>query len=302
MSILNFQKSDFDIVGNEYYKDIKINKFKLKSKKRKIPYISIGILILIILLCTFANLITKHDPSFLNLADISKSPSNIYIFGTDTMGRDIFSMVWYGGRISLFIGFLATVISTTIAILYGTISAVSIGCIDDFMMRAVEIILTIPQILLVIFIQGIIGGTTIISLAIVIGITSWMNIAKVVRAEVSQIKNSEYILASKTMGGSFFHILKEHMVLNFIPAIMFMVVTNIGGAIGTEATLSFLGIGLPLEIISWGSMLSLAEGALLSNLWWIILIPGFFLVITLLTITNIGNYMRGISNKKQSNL
>ena len=170
------------------------------------------------------------------------------------------------------------------------------------MMRITEIMLTIPSILVIIFIQGIMGNGTVVSLAIVIGITSWMNIAKVVRAEVSQIKNSEYILAAKTMGGSFFHILKEHMVLNFIPAIMFMVVTNIGGAIGTEATLSFLGIGLPIEIISWGSMLSLSEGALLSNLWWIIIIPGVFLVITLLCITNIGNYLRGISNKKQSNL
>ncbi|MGL4762571.1 MAG: ABC transporter permease [Sarcina sp.] len=299
---MNLQKSDFETVGNKVYlKNLQVNK---NSKKLKIkrPYISFAILGIIVLLCIFSELVMTHSPSYLNLRNISEAPSGEFFFGTDTMGRDIFSMIWHGGRISLFIGFLATAISTTIAIIYGTVSACSNSYIDDIMMRATEIMLTIPSILVVIFIQGIIGNSSVVSLAFIIGITSWMNIAKVVRVEVSQIKSSEYILASKTMGAGFFHILKEHLVLNFIPAIMFMVVTNIAGAIGTEATLSFLGIGLPIEIISWGSMLSLADSALLSNLWWIIIIPGLFLVVTLLCITNIGNYLRGISNKKQSNL
>ncbi|WP_367173769.1 ABC transporter permease [uncultured Clostridium sp.] len=299
---MSLHKSDFEVVGKDYMISRIKEKKVVKAKAKNIPYISIGILAIIVTLCIFAEVIMTKDPTHLNLRNISIAPSSEFLFGTDTMGRDIFSMIWYGGRISLFIGVLATIISTVIAVIYGTVSACSNSYIDDLMMRITEIMLTIPSILVIIFIQGIMGNGTVVSLAIVIGITSWMNIAKVVRAEVSQIKNSEYILAAKTMGGSFFHILKEHMVLNFIPAIMFMVVTNIGGAIGTEATLSFLGIGLPIEIISWGSMLSLSEGALLSNLWWIIIVPGVFLVITLLCITNIGNYLREISNKKQSNL
>ncbi|MGL4741042.1 MAG: ABC transporter permease [Sarcina sp.] len=297
---MKLQKNDFEMVGSNYILEDNVSK-KIKIKK-KYPYISIIVLVVIILLCLFADVVMNHNPLYLNLKDVSVAPNSIYYFGTDTMGRDIFSMIWYGGRISLFIGILATIISTTIAIIYGTISAISNKYIDDIMMRATEILLTVPSILVIIFIQGIVGSTNVVSLAVVIGFTSWMNIAKVVRAEVSQIKNSEYILAAKAMGGNFFHILKEHLILNFIPAIMFMIVTNVGAAIGTEATLSFLGIGLPVEVVSWGSMLSLAEGALLSNLWWIIVIPGVFLVITLLTITNIGNYLRGIANKKQSNL
>ena len=296
------KKDDFRVVGNNYIIEDLLEEEKIKKVRKKRPYISMVILLLIIVSCFSANLVMTHDPSYLNLRNISNPPSKEFLFGTDTMGRDIFSMILYGGRISLIIGFLATLISTVIGIVYGTISACSNSYIDDFMMRLTEIMLTIPSILIVIFMQGIIGGNSVLSLVFIIGITNWMNIAKVVRAEVSQIKNSEYILAAKTMGASFFHILKEHMILNFIPAIMFMVVTNIATAIGTEATLSFLGIGLPIEIISWGSMLSLAENALLSNLWWIIVIPGLFLVITLLCITNIGNYLRGISNKKQSNL
>ena len=294
--------SDFDIVGNKYKADEIKEEKKIKGKFKDKPYKSILVLSIIVICCIFADFIMTKDPTYMDLANTSIKPGNEFYFGTDTMGRDIFSMIWYGGRISLFIGILSTIISTSIAILYGTISACSNQFIDDLMMRITEMILSIPSILIIIFIQGIIRKTNIISLAIVIGITSWMNIAKIIRAEVRQIRNSEYIIASKTMGASFFFILKEHMVLNFLPAIMFMVVTNIGAAIGTEATLSFLGIGLPIEIISWGSMLSLAEGALLSNLWWIILIPGIFLVLTLVSITNIGNYLREKSNKKISNL
>ncbi len=294
--------NDFEIVGNKYKADEEKEDIKTKSKFREIPYKSILVLSIIVICCIFADFIMTKDPTYMDLANTSLKPGSEFYFGTDTMGRDIFSMIWYGGRISLFIGILSTIISTSIAILYGTISACSNQFIDDLMMRFTEMILSIPSILIIIFIQGIIRNTNIISLAIVIGITSWMNIAKIIRADVRQIKNSEYIIASKTMGAGFFFILKEHMVLNFLPAIMFMVVTNIGAAIGTEATLSFLGIGLPIEIISWGSMLSLAEGALLSNLWWIILIPGIFLVLTLVSITNIGNYLREKSNKKISNL
>lgn len=299
---LKLNISDFDIVGNKYNADEEKEDIKTKTKFKKIPYKSILVLSIIVICCIFADFIMTKDPTYMDLANTSLKPGSKFYFGTDTMGRDIFSMIWYGGRISLFIGILSTIISTSIAILYGTISACSNQFIDDLMMRITEMILSIPSILIIIFIQGIIRNTNIISLAIVIGITSWMNIAKIIRVEVRQIKNSEYIIASKTMGASFFFILKEHMVLNFLPAIMFMVVTNIGAAIGTEATLSFLGIGLPIEIISWGSMLSLAEGALLSNLWWIILIPGIFLVLTLVSITNIGNYLREKSNKKISNL
>ena len=174
--------------------------------------------------------------------------------------------------------------------------------IDDLMMKATEILLSIPSILIIIFVQAIIGGSNPVSISIVIGLVSWMSISKIVRSEVRQIRNSEYILAAKIMGGKFFYIVKQHLVPNFISSIMFMVVSNIGSAIATESTLSFLGIGLPIEIISWGSMLSLAQDALLSNYWWIILIPGLFLVVTLVSIANIGNYLRRKNIKKYNNL
>ena len=142
----------------------------------------------------------------------------------------------------------------------------------------------------------------VITISAVIGMTSWTSIAKVVRTEVRQIRNSEYVIASRCMGGSFFYILWHHLAPNFFSSIMFMVVMNIRSAIVAESTLSFMGIGLPLEVISWGSMLSLSEKALMTKAWWIILIPGVFLIVTLLSFTSIGNYLRKQANRKQRNL
>lgn len=300
------QCSDFEIVGENYISIVEDEQIEIKKtlfeKFKQLPYISIIILSIIVIGSVFSSLIMTHEPTYMDLVSSNLAPSKDFFFGTDSMGRDIYSMIWYGGKISLFIGTFSTIISTIIGIVYGSISGSASELVDDAMMRFTEIILSIPSILIIIFVQAILGNSNPISMSIVIGITSWMNISKIVRTEVRQIRNSEYILAAKSMGGGFFYILKQHLLPNFVASIMFMVVTNIGAAIGTESTLSFLGIGLPIEIVSWGSMLSLSEEALLSNRWWVILIPGIFLVTTLVCITNIGNYIRKSNNKKSSNL
>ncbi len=266
------------------------------------PLISMSILGLIILGCLFCELFIPKDPTYMDLYHANVAPNGEFWFGTDTMGRDIFSMIFYGGRISLFIGFAATAISTCIAIVFGAISGLVPKWLDELLMRLTEIILSIPNLLLIIFIQAILGKANILSISLVIGITGWTSIAKVVRTEVRQIRNSEYVVAARCMGAGFFRILRKHLTPNFMSSIMFMVVMNIRGAIGAESTLSFMGIGLPLEVVSWGSMLSLSEKALLSGSWWIILIPGIFLVVTLLCVTNIGNYLRKRGSRKVSNL
>ena len=275
---------------------------QIKKKRKEIPFLSITLLSVIVLGCLFCNLIMTKDPTYLDLKNYSTAPNREFWFGTDTMGRDVFSMIWYGGRISLLVGFLATFLSTLIAIVFGSISGCAPKWLDDGLMRLTEILLSVPNLLLVILIQAILGTPNVWSISFVIGVTSWTSIAKIVRTEVRQIRNSDYVIASKCMGGSFWHILWEHLTPNFMSSIMFMVVMNIRSAIVAESTLSFMGIGLPIEKISWGSMLSLADKAMMSKSWWMILIPGLFLVTTLMCITNIGNYLRKQSNQKESNL
>lgn len=266
------------------------------------PIISVIVLSVIAIGCICSEVIMTKDPTYLDLTHYAAAPDQEFLFGTDTLGRDIFSMIWYGGRISLLIGFAATVISTVIAVLFGSLSGIAPKWLDALMMRFTEILLSVPNLLLVVFLQAILGEANVFTLSVVIGITSWTSIAKVVRTEVRQLRASEYVIASQCMGGGFFHILWQHFTPNFISSIMFMVVMNFRSAMLAEATLSFMGIGLPLKIISWGSMLSLSEKALMTKAWWILLIPGAFLVTVLLCVTNIGNYLRRQANRRHSNL
>lgn len=280
-------ESAFELAGIRKTEEEKPEKKKGGYQDK--PVLSIVILMIIIASCMFAELIMTKDPAYMDLLNYNKAPDREFLFGTDTMGRDIFSMIWYGGRISLFIGVASTAISTLIAVVIGAFSGLAPLWIDEILMRFTEIFLSVPSLLLIILLQAMMGKANVMSLSIVIGLTSWTSIAKVVRTEVRQIRNSEYVIASRCMGGGFFHILWKHLAPNFFPAIMFMVVMNVRSAMMSEATLSFMGIGLPLEVITWGSMLSLSEKALMTSSWWIILIPGVFLVITVLCLTNIGN-------------
>ena len=238
------------------------------------PVVSIGILVLIVAGCLGNRFIMTKNPTYMDLLHYNLAPDAEFLFGTDTMGRDIFSMIWYGGRISLLIGLLSAAISTVIAVLFGAVSGIAPQWLDTLLMRVTEILLSIPNLLLVILLQAILGKANVLTISFVIGVTGWTSIAKVVRTEVRQIRNSEYVIASRCMGGGFFHILWKHLTPNFVSSIMFMVVMNVRSAIVSESTLSFMGIGLPLEVISWGSMLSLSEKALLGGSWWMILIPG----------------------------
>ena len=149
--------------------------------------------------------------------------------------------------------------------------------------------------MLVIFLQAVLGKGTVAGISFVIGMTGWMSIAKVVRTEVRKLQGSGYVVASRCMGGGFFHVLWKHLMPNCVPSVMFMIVMNIRNAILTESTLSFMGLGLPVEEISWGSMLSVADDALLANSWWMVVFPGAFLLITMFCVTDIADYLRKIS-------
>ncbi len=266
------------------------------------PVFPMVFLALIIAGCFACDLIMTKDPTYLDLKNFNVAPNREFLFGTDSMGRDIFSMIWYGGRTSLVIGIAATALSAAVGIIFGALSGSMPEWADGVLMRFTEILLSVPGLLLVVFLQAILGKANVLSISFVIGITSWMSIAKVVRTEVRELRTREYVIVSKCMGGGFFHILWRHLTPNFISAIMFMVIMNIRNAIVAESTLSFMGLGLPVEEISWGSMLSLSENALLTNAWWIILIPGMFLLITLVCVTDLGNYLRRRFNRKESNL
>lgn len=278
-----------------------IKKKKKKTIKKK-PKISMTILVIIALSGLFAGVIAPYGPEDMDSMAVNLAPGAGHLFGTDSMGRDLFSMILYGGRVSLYIGILSGLISTAVAVVYGTAAGLAGERVSDLLMRFSELMMSIPSILLVIFFQAMWGQPTMTSMAVIIGLTGWMNISKIVRSEVRQIGKSDYILAARTMGGGFWYILGRHLLPNFISSIMFMVVTNIGQAMITESTLSFLGLGLPLTAVSWGSLLSMSQEVLLTGCWWMIFIPGAVLITTLMCITEIGEYVRRKNNRLYSNL
>ncbi len=253
------------------------------------PVGSAVILALLIAGCMGCRLVMTKDPVYMDLYHFSVPPCREFLFGTDPMGRDIFSMIWYGGRISLLIGGMAALISAGIAVVFGACSGCAPEWADALLMRLMEILLSVPGILAVILLQAALGQADVFKIAVVIGATSWMSMAKMIRTEVRRIRASEFVLAAKCMDGGFFHILWKHLMPNFLPSVMFLMVMNIRSAIAAEAALSFMGLGLPVEVVSWGSMLSLSEQALFAGSWWMIVIPGAFLTVTLLCITNLAN-------------
>lgn len=272
------------------------------NREKKLPKASLAVLTVIFLATVFAGVFSPYSPEEMNPSAVGLAPGVNHIFGTDQMGRDLFTLVLYGGRASLYIGLVSSLISTAMAVIYGTAAGLAGERADAFLMRLTELIMSIPSILLILFLQAMWGQASYTSLAVIIGLTGWMPIAKVVRSEVRQLAGSDYILAARTMGAGFWYILRRHIAPDLVPAIMFMVVSNIGQAMITESTLSFLGLGLPLTEVSWGSLLSMSQEALLSNQWWMILLPGSVLMITLICMTSIGEYMRKKSTARHSNL
>ncbi len=279
-----------------------IQKPTLRKRLKGKPIPALILLLLIVMGCVFTDRLANHDPAGFYLQHLNQAPNSEFYFGTDSLGRDIYSMIWYGGRVSLSIGLMSMAIICIIGIPYGCISGLANTKVDAAMMRIAEVASSIPNLLTVLLLVSVIGKQNTFTLSFIIGITGWFPLARIVRSEVRQIRSSEYVLAARCMGVSFPKIMTRHLIPNFVSSILFVVISSISSSMSMESTLSFLGLGLPVDVISWGSMLSLANRALLLDTWWVIIIPGVFLLVTLNCITSLGNFYRKETNKKHSNL
>lgn len=293
----------FEIVGAGYQHHVpQTKKPTLKEMLKGKPILPIVILAIVVLGCVFAPFITNHDPSRYYYEALSKAPNSEFFFGTDSMGRDLYSIMFYGGRSSLIIGVFGAAIIALIGITYGTISGTAGEKTDAVLMRITEMCGAIPSMLMILIITAIFPAKNVFTMSIVVGITGWFGLARITRTEVRQIRNTDYVLYARSTGGQIGYVMWYHLIPNFLSAIMFVVVSGVSSCMTTESTLSFLGLGLPLDVLSWGSMLSLADKALITNDWWVIIVPGVFLVITLICITDLGNFLRKETNRKPSNL
>ncbi len=259
----------------------------------------VGVIILApMFLCAFfAPLIAPHDPVEPDLKSILASPSLSHPFGTDTLGRDVFSRVIYGSRISLLVGFVSVGIATLIGILIGAVSGYYGGIVDELVMRFVDLMMCFPTFFLILAVIAILEPS-IWNIMIVIGLTNWMGIARLVRAEILSIKGKEYILAAKTQGFPEFRIIFHHVLPNALSPVYVVATLGIGGAILTESALSFLGIGVQPPTPSWGNILTAAKDNI-EVAWWLSLYPGLAIFLTVMGYNLLGEGLRDIFDPRR---
>jgi len=223
-------------------------------------------------------------------------PSASHWFGTDDLGRDVFVRVWQGARISLFIGITAAVIDLIIGVLWGSISGLSGGRLDNIMMRIADVLSAVPYLLVVIILLVVLEPG-LLPMIIALSITGWINMARIVRGEVLSIKNQEYVLAARTLGASTWHLIKKHLVPNALGAILVTMTLTIPSAIFTEAFLSYLGLGVPAPMASWGTMASEGNKAL-TTAPWRLFFPAFFISLTIFAFNAVGDGLRDALDPK----
>ncbi len=234
-------------------------------------------------------------------------------FGTDSVGRDVFNRVIYGGQISLFIGLLAVILEVTLGTLIGGVAAYYGGWVDALLMRFTEAMLSIPSLFLLIVLAKFIGknigqvqilGRTFSGsigiVILVIGVTSWMYLARIVRANVLALKELDYISASRALGANNSRIFFSHLVPNTLGPIIVAATLGLAGAILTEAYVSFLGLGVQQPTSTWGNMMQSAQSFLNRGAWWMWVFPSLFIVLTILCINLLGDGLRDAFDPRSS--
>ena len=255
-----------------------------------------GIILLLILVAVFAPKIAKYDPAFINIQSALLGPSLEHPLGTDSLGRDLFSRMIYASRIALLIGFIAMGLALGVGVIFGSLAGYFGGKTDSIIMRFADIMLCFPRFFLILAVIAVVGPN-IFNVMVIIGLTGWMGMARLIRAEILSLKTRDYVSASRALGASHFFIITKHLIPNGIGPVLVSFVFGVAGAILTEAALSFLGLGVQPPNPSWGNILM--EGkAVLGVGWWVIIFPGLAILITVLAFNLLGEGLRDALNPR----
>ena len=234
-----------------------------RFKENKLAMVSAVILLVIILLAIFQPMLSHYEYDQTDYFAINQGPTAAHVFGTDELGRDIFTRCWMGARVSLSIALVVALLSGTIGILYGGIAGYFGGLADNIMMRFCELIASIPQMLWVVLLI-LVMKPGVFPIIIAIGATGWIGMARLFRGQVFSLKESEYVMASRTMGSGSLWIILKHMLPNAMSPIILSMANAIPGAIFSESFLSYIGLGVPLPTPSWGMLCSDGANKLLT--------------------------------------
>lgn len=268
----------------------------LRLKKNKLAVISLCILAIELVICAITPWIAPYGFEAQDLSNGLAAPSALHWFGTDTLGRDLFTRVLYGGRISLMVGLLASFVSVLVGVVYGAVAGFVGGKLDNLMMRTVDVLYALPFIFLVIILM-VYFGRNLVLLFVALGLTQWLTMARIVRGQVISLRQKEFVEAARTMGVSGFSIVRTHLIPNSLGPVIVYLTLTIPTVILEEAFLSFLGLGVQAPMASWGTLIH--DGvSIMEDQYWPLLFPALFLSITLFCLNFLGDGLRDALDPK----
>ncbi len=299
-------KKKYDELENEVsglpvgsYNQLVLKKFM----KHKLAVIGAAVIFALILFTFIGPLFVETNYDEMDFMAIFAPPfSENHILGTDELGHDVFVRIMYGGRISLIVGIVSSVVSTIIGMIIGLVSGFLGGIWDKLLMRFVDIMLSIPMFP-ILLILSLAFGSGVFSIILVLTVFGWMRVTRLVRGMTLSLRESEYVMASQTMGQSKIKIILKHILPNVIPIVIVTTTLNLSYAILSESSLSYLGMGIQPPMPSWGNMLQGSMTYILGtgsgqNPWWLTFFPGFFIFITVLNVNFLGDGLRDALDPK----
>lgn len=234
--------------------------------------------------------LSPYDPNFIDLKQILMPPSSLHWLGTDTLGRDVLSRIIYGAQVSLKVGFVAVGLATLIGLLVGALAGYYGGWVDQVLMRLVDLMLCFPAFFLILAVIAMLEPS-IWNIMVVIGLTSWMSVARLVRAEFLSLREREFVIAARALGAGDTRLIWRHMLPNALAPVMVSATLGVAGAILTESALSFLGLGVQPPTPSWGNILTMGKDNI-EIAWWLSVFPGLAILVTVMSYNLLGEGIR----------
>lgn len=295
----NFTKDQFQIIGISSDGVQRVEREQIgyftdvwnKLKQNKLALLALIILIFLVVMTLIGPGLSGYSFEEIDGSAKNAAPSSTHWFGTDSLGRDLFTRIWQAGRVSLTIGFLGALISTFVGVIYGSISAFFGGIVDIIMMRIVEVLISIPYLIIVILISVFTDSHSLSTMIVALTITGWCGTAHLVRGQILQLREQEYVLAAEALGVSPFRIILRHLIPNTMGIIIVGITFDIPGYIFSESFLSFIGLGIQPPGTSWGALASAAQANFRFYPYQLFL-PSLMIALTMLAFTLLGDGLR----------
>lgn len=270
-----------------------------KFVNNRLAMIGLVFVVVIVFTAIFAPLLTSYDPNEISLGEKSMAPCAEHILGTDNLGRDVFARVLYGGRVSVFVSVLGALMGSLVGMVLGSLAGYFGGKVDMLLVRLSEIFQTFPEMILIMILVAILGQG-VGNLVLVFSVTGWMTTFRMVRNEFLALREETYVQVCEAFGMSKAAIMFKQILPNVLSPVIVSTTVNVAGFILSEASLSFLGVGVPSSVPTWGNILNAAKSVeVVSNYWWLWAVPGGVISIFVLAINFFGDGLRDVLDPKQ---